>query len=545
MSKSKSLKVFITMLAAAIMSLMIVVPATADPLPTQGTLVIHKYALDAPGDGSNNNGTLLTTPPAGDPLDGVIFRIYKIGARTLATYPDTPPIGKYEVVGSTLVVKDKTTDATIGVYNITTAVSSLTTGNNATYGHGTAIAADLPAGYYLVVETGSVTGGPTAYPTSGAPYTVTINNPIEPFIVSVPMTNPTNDGWLTTVHVYPKNKAMSIEKKSNIDPTYTYAVGDPINYWIPATVPTDINATIYDAQSYYIYDEFHMALTYVPSSLVVTAYNGTTWSTLTAGTDYVATYTAGVPAGSSGTLKVSFCDESLTPGRLYSTVLFDKQQIRIDFTCTVNAYIYEMDVTVVDNKAELDFINKDGDPFKIGTPPGENQFYSASIKITKVDKDDNPVNGAKFMIATSETNARAGNFIKRDADGKFVDYGEAGYSALPASSFYEITCNNIQSFRGLHNREAGTTVVYLTYWIVETGTPAGYNRLQDPIQVTFNAAINGDVNFVYDLKVTNSQGFILPLTGGTGIIVCTVAGIVLLGIAVIVALSRKKKSTNL
>jgi len=541
------------MLAAAIMSLMIVVPAAADPLPEQGTLVIHKYALDAPGNGSNNNGTLLATPPAGDPLDGVIFNIYKIGARTSSTYPEIPPIGKYEVSGSTMVVRHSTTNAIIGVYTITNAsVSTVTTGNNATYGHGTAIAANLPTGYYLVVENGSVAGGPTAYPASGAPYTVTVNAPVENFIVSVPMTNPTGDGWLTTVHVYPKNKAMSLEKKANIDPTYTYAVGDPIDYWVIGNVPTDISTTIYDAQSYYIYDEFHMALTYQPSSLVVTAFNGTTWVTLapyngTTG-DYVATYTAGTPAGSSGTLKVSFCNETLTPGRLYSTALLDKSIVRIDFTCKVNAYIYEMDVTVVDNKAVLEFVNQDGDPFTIGSPPGETEFYSASIKVIKIDATTSaPVYGAKFMIATSEANARAGNFIKRDAEGVFVDYGQPGYAALPASSFYEISIvspSNVASFKGLHNREAGTGA-YLQYWIVETTSPTGYNKLQDPIAVAFDPSINGDVDFVYELTVRNSQGFILPLTGGTGIIVCTVAGIILLGLAVIVALSRKKKSTNL
>ena len=542
------------MLAAAIMSLMIVVPAAADPLPEQGTLVIHKYALDVPGNGTNNNGTLLATPPAGDPLNGVIFNIYKIGARTSSTYPEIPPIGKYEVSGSTLVVRDKTTNAIIGVYAITAAsVPTVTTSNNPTYGHGTAIAANLPTGYYLVVENGSVAGGPTAYPATGIPYTVTINDPVENFIVAVPMTNPTGDGWLTTVHVYPKNKSMSIEKNAkNVDPTYTKAVGDPIEYEITATIPTDISTSIFDAQSYYIYDEFHMALTYQASSLVVRAYNGTTWSTLIAGTDYVATYTAGTPAGSSGTLKVSFCNETLTPGRLYSTALLDKTRLSIEFTCIVNAYIYEMDVTVVNNVATLNFINQDGDPFTIGTRPEDNEFYSASIRITKVDAETGAaVGGAKFMIATSEANARAGNFIKRDADGVFVDFGQPGYAALPASAFYEVTTTivppstlSIGTFKGLHNREAGTGA-YLQYWIVETTVPTGYNKLQDPIAVAFDPSINGDVDFVYSLTVRNSKGFILPLTGGTGIIVCTVAGIILLGLAAIVALSRKKKSTSL
>jgi len=543
MSKRTSAKVFLSMLVAAILSFSLVAPALADPLPTQGTLVIHKYALDAPGSDTNNNGTLLATPPAGDPLNGVIFNIYRVGARTSSTYPELPPIGNYTIVGNTVVVTNKTTGATIGIYAITPAsVPTVTTGNHATYGHGTAIAANLPTGNYLVVETGTVAGGPTAYPVGGTPYPATINNPVANFIVAVPMTNPAGDGWLTTVHVYPKNKAMSLEKGVDVDPTYTVAVGQEIAYYIEGNVPTAISTKVEDAKSYFIYDQFHLALTYNPSSLVVTAFNGVSWVTLTPNVDYVATYTAGTPAGKSGTLNVSFCNEPLE--RLYSTILLDKTKVRLDFTATVNNYLYSMDRLIIDNEAFFEFTNEDGDPFEGGTGGTGPKIYSASIRITKLNELGAALNGAKFMIATSEANARAGNFIKRDATGKFVDFGQAGYAALPASSFYEISPNNVDSFKGLHNREAGTGA-YLQYWIVETTSPAGYNKLQDPIAVAFNAGINGDVDFVYELTVNNSKGFILPLTGGAGIIICTVAGIILLGLAAIVALSRRKKSTSL
>jgi LPXTG-motif cell wall-anchored protein len=63
--------------------------------------------------------------------------------------------------------------------------------------------------------------------------------------------------------------------------------------------------------------------------------------------------------------------------------------------------------------------------------------------------------------------------------------------------------------------------------------------LDAPIVVTFDGS---EVSYTYLLTVTNTSRFTLPSTGGVGTLIFTISGIVLLGLAAIVALSKKRKT---
>ena len=81
------------------------------------------------------------------------------------------------------------------------------------------------------------------------------------------------------------------------------------------------------------------------------------------------------------------------------------------------------------------------------------------------------------------------------------------------------------------------------YYLVETQAPHGYNILAKAVKVNFTdvEATNG----VYTVKVPNSSGITLPITGDEGIVIFTVIGIAFMGGAVILfVLFHKKAKAN-
>lgn len=81
------------------------------------------------------------------------------------------------------------------------------------------------------------------------------------------------------------------------------------------------------------------------------------------------------------------------------------------------------------------------------------------------------------------------------------------------------------------------------YYLVETRAPSGYNVLDNAVQVNFTDTDVETTAGVYTVKIPNSSGLTLPITGEEGIVFFSVIGIVLMGGAVLLfVLSRKKKS---
>ena len=81
------------------------------------------------------------------------------------------------------------------------------------------------------------------------------------------------------------------------------------------------------------------------------------------------------------------------------------------------------------------------------------------------------------------------------------------------------------------------------YYLVETQAPHGYNILAAAVQVNFTDA--EATNGVYTVKVPNSSGITLPITGDEGIVIFTVIGIAFMGGAVILfVLFHKKAKAN-
>lgn len=172
--------------------------ATIDTSLT-GSITIHKYEYNGTTEISGTGETkdkLPTDDEKMKALEGAGFTIYKVAdVNALTDYynanpKNLPSVNDYvdeesgkikQNYATTQVENEKTTDA-----------------------NGVAEFTNLALGFYVVVETTT-------------PDKVT--TPVEPFIVSVPMTTKDGDNWLYDVHVYPKNKTtygeVTLEKKGN------------------------------------------------------------------------------------------------------------------------------------------------------------------------------------------------------------------------------------------------------------------------------------------------------------------------------------------
>ena len=79
------------------------------------------------------------------------------------------------------------------------------------------------------------------------------------------------------------------------------------------------------------------------------------------------------------------------------------------------------------------------------------------------------------------------------------------------------------------------------YYLVETRAPSGYNILDNAVKVNFTDTQVEATAGVYTVKVPNSSGILLPITGGTGTVIFTIIGIALMvGAVVLFVVSRKK-----
>lgn len=247
----KKAKRFLTGLLSAVLALSLcAMPAMADTpapeLPTttkttdsviypdkKGSITIYKYLHAEKINGQAGTGEKQNIPDGTEPAEDVGFTIYRVkGAAKLQEYYDgktSEPTAKVSDYIENGEVKPQFHNQIEGVADI--GVEKKTNAD------GMVQFTDLPVGLYLVMETSK-------------PATVT--EPVEPFLVSIPMTRVTEDAnaqkqWLYDVVVYPKNSthkgAITLKKVGVEGETVTPLAGvkfsldrlkdDDTNTWVP------------------------------------------------------------------------------------------------------------------------------------------------------------------------------------------------------------------------------------------------------------------------------------------------------------------------
>ena len=390
-----------------------------------------------------------------------------------------------------------------------------------------------------------------------------------------------------------KADAPSVDKKIVDDGRDVDAndasIGDSVNYKITSKVP---NMKGYTKYFFVMEDTLSKGLTY-NEDMVITI--GT--KTLVKGTDYTLTVTK--DAGGATSLEIVFTNFIQYKGQTDAA-------ITLTYSATLNQDAVLDPTTGNPNTVKLIYSNnpnqegegtpgnpdkpKPGTPVS-ETPTVETKTYVTGLKLTKVDGKDTSktLTGAKFKIEgkgmkvvlinktiykASETGTyymlKDGTYTKT---APVTDKDAAGYNADlydDVNKKYEkvtvvdkttvpteinttgyVDKNGVLTFEGLGEG---------TYTITELVAPNGYNLLKDPITITITANLtpegcawtvkNGKTGLtagedhLFAFNVENNSGTELPSTGGIGTTIFYILGSLLVVVAGVVLVTRKRMNAS-
>lgn len=213
-----------------------------------------------------------------------------------------------------------------------------------------------------------------------------------------------------------------------------------------------------------------------------------------------------------------------------------------------------------ENKAYLEYSNNPHDNKTTNKTP-EKVVYDWTFKmgVKKVDgADGTPLTDAKFVLSkngncslgtigddgTPSTTTDLINLIE-NSDGSYT-VAPAGYtgSVVNVMTAGDITINGLDD----------ATV----YYLYETKAPAGYNRLTAAVRfeitatysdagdncTSVTAKVNNDVQSSVSVNVRNNKGSTLPSTGGIGTTLFYVIGGVLMAVAAVLLVTKKRMNNK-
>ena len=421
----------------------------------------------------------------------------------------------------------------------------------------------LEQGLYLIVET-------------RVPENVT--STCNPFFVSLPMTTIDGAAWNYDVTVYPKNqtgnpdleKTVREDKNSTgkhngsltditdgFEHTASASIGDTVDYQIISTLPT-ITSKASSLSEYTYVDTMSKGIKYNKQDVVIEFFRDA------ACTDKITTW-----AEESGKFTVAYDDaQNIMTIRMTGTGLAEINEAATVYTDSVKHGYSDCTMRITyaahltsdaqmgdkDNPNEVELTWKRTNTTYYDTLKDCCHVYTYGIDILKQFSDNGGnVRNVKFRLHNDSDDC----YIIADLkDGVYYAKGFAAKKG-DATTFVPNSGGHIV-VKGLEDD---------TYSLTETATDKGYVLLKDAVKIviktaedgqcekcgakllTASATVNGkdasmtDGNAIVPLTVVNNPGFDLPKTGGYGVWMYTVGGVLLLGAAAfIVAKSRKHKS---
>lgn len=482
-----------------------------------GSITLHKYLNPTTPGTPESDGTELSDV-TGTALAGVTFQIQRVNL-DLSDPAQFAEASKLDVAGA----KTKLDPAVVFT--------------KATDAQGIASFEDLPLGIYVVTETEVPEGS-------------SIKKSAD-FLVSVPMTNPDGAGWNYNVHAYPKNYEGEATKTvtdadKNVGDSIVYHISTPI---FPPDNP-DADAPDGGLANYWIADKLdaeRLDFTDMPVTVQVKSADGAVVE-LSVGTDYEQ-----IGPNADGVVNWIFTETGR--GKLAQ---HPNENVEVTLSPKVKA-IGDTD-GVTENKAF--YLTNDptygydphdkpwspGDNPPPDTPPGETpppptgetpevKTYHGKLKLEKYEEGgtaaSNPLAGATFEL-----------------------YRCAGTETDPTQLTDKVTIADKGSWTtdtqgeividGLHvtDWEDSKTAIDKSYCLIETQAPAGYvkNDSVIPFKLTRDDK-TADVEYIQAVKqVANTRSTVpqLPLTGGAGIGLVAVVGLLLLGGASYMGRGAKK-----
>ena len=424
-------------------------------------------------------------------------------------------------------------------------------------------ASDMEQGLYLIVET-------------RVPENVT--STCNPFFVSLPMTTIDGAAWNYDVTVYPENqtgnptldKTVREAKNSTgkntgslTDITDGYAhtatasVGDTVDYQIISTLPT-ITSKASSLSEYTYVDTMSKGIRYNKQDVVIEFFKD-------AGcTDKIATwavnsgkFTVGYD-DTANTMTIRMTDTGLSEINEATTVYTDSVKrgysdctMRISYAATLTA---DAKMGDTDNPNEVELTWRRTNNTYFDTLKDCCHVYTYGVDVLKRFSDNGGnMKNVKFRLHNDTDDC----YIIADLkDGIYYAKGITSKKS-DATTFIPNSSGHIV-VKGLEDD---------AYSLTEIATDKGYVLLKDAVKIVITTKENGaceqcgaklltvagtvngepvsmtDANAVVPLRIINNPGFDLPKTGGYGVWMYTVGGVLLLGAAAfIVVKSRRHKS---
>ena len=422
-------------------------------------------------------------------------------------------------------------------------------------------ASDMEQGLYLVVET-------------RVPENVT--STCNPFFVSLPMTTIDGAAWNYDVTVYPKNQTGNPDLEKTVREaknstgknngsltditdgyahTATASVGDTVDYQIISTLPT-ITSKASSLSEYTYVDTMSKGIKYNKQDVVIEFFRDS------ACTDKITTW-----AEDSGTFAVTYDDAAnimtikmtetgLSEINEAAAVYIDNVKrgysdctMRITYAATLTS---DAKMGDKDNPNTVTLTWKRTNTTYYDTLEDCCHVFTYGIDVLKQFSDGKgDIQDVKFLLHNDSDDC----YIIADLkDGIYYAKGittkqSDATTFVPNSSGYIIA-------KGLEDD---------AYSLTEIATDKGYVLLKEAVKIvittkengacekcgakllTASATVNGkdvtmtDGNAVVTLTVVNNPGFDLPRTGGRGVWMYTVGGVLLLGAAAFIVIRSRKQ----
>ena len=310
-----------------------------------------------------------------------------------------------------------------------------------------------------------------------------------------------------------KREEVSVDKAAN---KTSVTKKEKVTYTITVDIPTYASQAV--DKSFYVSDLLPNGLTIDPASIKVQI-DGTDVDT--------AAYTLDTTAVAEYTFKLSVSAEQYTDNWSAN----GGKQLVITYTATLNDNGTTEVNTKETNKVTFDYSNY---PYVENSHKQKTDTVDVTtfaIKIDKYVKNDEHAKlaNAKFDLYRTATHAEV-------IAGSAVNIPYTNVNGIKLESDLVTDANGTATFA---KYEANGT--NYDYYLVETRAPSGYNILDNAVKVNFTDTEVEATAGVYTVKVPNSSGIMLPITGGTGTVIFTIIGIALMvGAVVLFVVSRKK-----
>lgn len=427
---------------------------------------------------------------------------------------------------------------------------------------------ELPLGLYLIVET-------------EVPEDVTCT--LDPFFVSLPMTNVDGDAWMYDVTLYPKNETgrPTLEKTvreaqedtgktDDYEHSATASIGDTMDYQIVSRLPVITSAASY-LTTYTYADTLSKGITYNKSDVEIAFYTDAQLTQEVAAWSqkddkFAVNYGA---AGDGTTMTITMTDAGLQEINTATAVYpqgsvssgYSQCYMVIRYRCTLNENAVCGDAGNP-NTVELKWKRTNTEYYDTLTDDCHIYTYGVDVLKKFVDQDSKDAKANYSKVKFILRNATDNYFVAAERKNGIYYVTDHADKEANATVFTPDAAGKL-IIKGLEDD---------CYYLKETATDSGYTLLAEEVKIeiiteemdklcpicgkaflTASAKVNDkDVTMTDDnssvhafvpLTIVNNHKFDLPRTGSTGTWLITIVGVIGMAAAAVVIflLLRKKK----